>query len=355
MRQEAETSTSRDAPVCVPIADAIQRIALKPPSDLAHVRRADLTRELTAISDACMFGLAEPCASGAVAALRRRLVDVIRHEVITGWESDHTPDQGTMLDALVRLEFAHRACEAAPDQNLSAEFTGSGGVNLVTEVAHDMRSPLTSIVFLSEVLHKEHSGPLTPLQRRQLGIVYSAALGLVGLASDLIEMSRGDRRRSNTQPQPFAVNGVLRSVHDLVRPMVEEKNLTFTIDPLATDRRMGFPIELSRILLNLTTNALKYTTEGGVTVSATPVAGNLVEFAVTDTGPGVPEDMVIDLFQPLRYEPRRESGYAFSGSGLGLAICQRLVRWMGAELAIDTSPAGTRFSFQLELPPASSV
>jgi signal transduction histidine kinase len=65
--------------------------------------------------------------------------------------------------------------------------------------------------------------------------------------------------------------------------------------------------------------------------------------------------MVIVLFQPLRYEPRRESGYAFSGTGLGLAICQRLVRWMGSDLTMESGRDGTCFSFELDLPPASSV
>lgn len=355
MRQEREIRGDTDGPpVCVPVAEAIARVVQAPPPDLADVRAQDLQRQLGAIHDACMYGVFEACESGVIAALRRRLVDVVRAEMIASWESI-TPDSGTMLDALMRIEFAHRSCEATADQNLTAELVGSGGVGVMTEVAHDMRSPLTSIVFLSEVLHKGHSGELTPLQRRQLGIIYSAALGLVGLASDLIEINRGDRRRNSTPPQPFAVNGVLRSVHDLVQPMVEEKGLVFTVDPLPTDRRMGYPIELSRILLNLATNALKYTTEGGVTVSARPVSGNLVEFSVEDTGPGIPKDMTIALFQPVRYEPRRESGYAFSGTGLGLAICQRLVRWMGAELMMETGSNGTRFTFEVELPPAKTL
>jgi signal transduction histidine kinase len=344
-------------PPCRYIADALGALRLDPPSDLAQIRAADLDLHLRWVGDACMHGVAEPTASGAMASLRRHIVDLVRQHVVAGWEV-HTPDSGTMLDTMMRLEFAHRACEVAAEQKLTAELAGHGGINLMSEVAHDMRSPLTSIVFLSEVLLKGHSGPVTPLQRRQLGIVYSAALGLVNLASDLIEVNRSGRRRGHAPPSPFAVNGLLRGVHDLVQPLVEEKALALVIEPLEADRRMGYPVELSRVLLNLTTNALKYTAEGGVTLSARHVSGadlHVVRFSVSDTGPGIPDERAESLWQPLRHEPRRESGYTFSGTGLGLSICRRLVEWLGAELQVESSPAGTTFSFDLDLPPASSV
>lgn len=349
-----EVVADTSAPICPPIADAIARVTDAPPAGIAHIRTEDLARQLGWVRDACMYGAAESSPNGAIASLRRHLVDLVRQEVVTHWESE-TPDPGTMLDALVRLEQAHRACESPSEQTLAAELAGQGGANLVMEVAHDMRSPLTSILFLAEALHKGHSGPLTPLQRRQLGIVYGASLGLTNLVSDLIEMNRHGERRRSEQPTPFAVNSVLRSVHDLVRPTVEEKKLEFVVDPLGADRRMGFPIELSRVLLNLTTNALKFTTEGGVTLSARPNGGSRVLFSVADTGPGIESDKAAVLYQPIRHEPRRDTGYAFSGTGLGLAICQRLVRWMGSDLTMESGQEGTCFSFELDLPPASSV
>jgi signal transduction histidine kinase len=336
------------------IAGAIERIAQQPPAELSRIRPENLLQELNWIFDACMHGVYEACGSGAIALLRRRLVDVVRQEVVAGWETEDT-DRATMIDTLVRLENAHKACVTSTEQTLAAELADQGGINLMVEVAHDMRSPLTSVVFLSEVLHKGQSGPLTPVQRRQIGIVYSAALGLVGLVSDLIEIAPSGRRRGNSQPSAFAVNSVLSSVHDLVRPMVEEKGLQFVIDPLSADRRIGRSIELSRILLNLTTNALKFTNEGGVTLAARSVSGNTVEFSVADTGPGIPENEALTMYQPFRHEPRRETGYAFSGTGLGLSICRRLVAELGSELKVNTSAEGTCFTFELDLPPASTV
>jgi signal transduction histidine kinase len=219
-----------------------------------------------------------------------------------------------------------------------------------------MRSPLTSILFLSEILHRGQSGDFNEVQKRQIGIIYSAALGLVGLASDMIEMAKGGSRLRDPAPEAFSVNEILRSVHDLVQPTAEEKKLSVTIHTLESEHRIGFPIPLNRILLNLTTNALKFTHSGGVDVTAEQVHSTRVRFSVRDTGPGIAPEAIETLYQPFRREPSRESGYYFSGTGLGLAICRRLVKALGAEIHIETRPEwGTRFYFELDLPPASAV
>jgi signal transduction histidine kinase len=332
---------------CACIVAAIQGVAAKPPSDLAAMRPQDLAEQLDWVTNACIHGVNAPSETGAIASLRRHIIDLVRRDVVEAWKDD-APDSATMLDALDRLEFALRTCDVvSSDQKLNAELAGHGGISLMAEVAHDMRSPLTSIVFLSEVL-----------QRRQLRIIYSAALGLTGLASDLIEINRSGRRRAAAPPTPFAVNGVLRSVQDLVSPIAEEKGLELVVELMQSDRRTGYPVELSRVLLNLTTNALKYTSEGGVTLSAKPVRGtafHTLRFSVTDTGPGIDAAGEDRLYQALRHEPRRETGYAFSGTGLGLAICRRIVAWLGAELKVETSSTGTCFSFDLDLPPANPM
>jgi signal transduction histidine kinase len=242
------------------------------------------------------------------------------------------------------------------EQSFAAELADRGGLGLVVEVAHDMRSPLTSILFLSEILHRGQSGALNDVQKRQVGIIYSAALGLVGMASDMIEVARGGKHLANTSPQPFSINEMLASVRDLVAPTAEEKGLELRIGRLSSAHRVGHPIALSRVLLNLTTNALKFTNEGVVEVSASSVTGSTVEFVVQDSGPGISSDALATLYQPFRREPNRQTGYSFSGTGLGLAICRRLVAAMGAELDLETREnSGTRFSFRLDLPPASTL
>jgi signal transduction histidine kinase len=225
----------------------------------------------------------------------------------------------------------------------------AGGADLVVEVAHDMRSPLTSILFLVETIREGHSGPVNPVQERQLALVYSAAFGLSSIASDVIELARGSDRLLERTPIPFSVGEVFQSVYDILRPMADEKGLTLRLTPPGSDFRMGYPSALCRVLLNLATNAVKFTSVGVVDIVAKHQSATRMEFSVRDTGPGIPAEVMGELFEPFR---RREAGtQSFSSAGLGLAICSRLVSRMDGELRVESNPAsGTRFSFELDLP-----
>ncbi|HEU5209053.1 MAG TPA: HAMP domain-containing sensor histidine kinase [Longimicrobiales bacterium] len=331
---------------------AAERVRGQLPADL-QVSDEELTRHFVWVARACLVDVSSEEQNGATLTLRRRLVELLRADIVRHWEEEPVagPD---MLETLAKLERAQNACRPGLEQTFAAELADRGGLDLVVEVAHDMRSPLTSILFLSEILHGGQSGALNDVQKRQLGIIYSAALGLVGMASDMIEMARGGNQLPGPDPSSFSVNDILTSVHDLVRPTAEEKRLELTIEPLRSPRRIGFPTPLSRVLLNLTTNAIKFTEDGTVELSARPIGGASVEFAVRDTGPGIHPDAMATLYQPFRRQSARPTGYYFSGTGLGLAICRRLLEAMGSELKLETRAGwGTRFSFVLELPAAN--
>jgi signal transduction histidine kinase len=258
-----------------------------------------------------------------------------------------------MLELLGRFERTREALEPARDAQFTAQLSSPLGLELVVEVAHDLRSPLTSILFLSEALRRGQAGPVNDVQQHQLGIIYSAALGLISIASDIVELARGGERLTEQEPAVFSVSDIFDAVGDVVRPMAEEKGLELSLEAeLNADRRSGFPIALSRVLLNLTTNALKFTDSGGVAVSAQAQDDEHIVFSVRDTGAGIPEDVARQLYEPFRYIAHRGS-YDFSESGLGLAICRKLVHAMTSELRVETAEAeGTRFWFALKLPPA---
>jgi signal transduction histidine kinase len=347
--------TGTSAQAIEALTAAAERTLAEPPVELAHIQAAELERNVGWVMHAIENGgdardLLEP---GAVLILRRRIIDVLRRCLLQEW-AECAPDGGNMLSTLLRLEALRDACLPGPDQTFAAELADRGGMELVVEVGHDMRSPLTSIVFLAEVLHKGHSGQLNDVQKRQVGIIYSAALGLVGMASDMIEVARGTSKLAQRDPVPFSVNELLYSVRDLVRPTAEEKRIDLRLCELDTGHRIGHPTALSRVLLNLTSNGLKFTEAGHVEVAARQLQGHMVEFSVTDTGPGIAPEARATMYQPFRRESRRATGYYFSGTGLGLAICRRLVSAMGSELQLESAEySGTRFSFQIELPPAS--
>ena len=228
-------------------------------------------------------------------------------------------------------------------------FSEPDALGLVVGVAHDLRSPLTSILFLADALQRGLSGEVNDVQRRQLRLIYSAALGLSGMASDVIELARGSNRLADDTVAPLWVTDILESVRDVVRPMAEEKGLTIRLLPPPRDHREGQAFALSRVLLNLTTNALKFTDMGFVEIVAREAGPTRVEFSVRDTGPGIAPTALDTLYEPF---PRsvRDNGQVFSGTGLGLSLCQRLVELMGSELRFETRPEwGTRFFFELEM------
>jgi signal transduction histidine kinase len=280
----------------------------------------------------------------------RMLLDSLRREVLGQWTSEaEEKDADEILRTLVLLEQLQTAAGDISEREAGDHLLGPDGLDLVVQVAHDLRSPLTSILFLAETLQRGQSGDVNELQHRQLGLVYSAALGLSTVTSNVIELARGGSRLSEDEPSPFSVSDILESVHDIVRPMAEEKGLIIRLLRPVSDHRMGHPHALSRVLLNLTTNGLKFTEEGFVEIMAKETSLTEIEFSVRDTGPGINAKTLETLYQPFRRSGDGR-GYDFSGTGLGLALSRRLVSAMGSELKVETRPGwGTRFYFTLEL------
>ena len=282
-----------------------------------------------------------------VVPLARRVVTLLRRYLL---EHDDDVEPGGLRPLLKALEDVAVSLEPRWSERFQDRMTGPSGLDLIVEVAHDLRSPLTSILFLAETMLRGSSGPLTPLQERQLGLVYSAAFGLNSVASDVIELVRGGDRLVSRDAQPFAVSEVLESVRDIVLPIAEEKGLELRFEGPHHDHRVGHPGALNRVLLNLTTNALKFTGEGFVEVQLIDGSDGRLDCSVRDSGRGIPEAAMDSLYEPFRR--RQQPGdYAFSGSGLGLSICRKLVEAMGSELLVSTVQGeGTRFAFQLPLP-----
>lgn len=291
-----------------------------------------------------------PPITGAVPPLLRRVVAMLRRRLI---QADDSLPPGEFRTLIRRVEAISASLDPRWSDRFQNRMSGPNGLDLVVEVAHDLRSPLTSILFLAETMLRGRSGPLSTLQERQLGLVYSAAFGLNAVASDVIELVRGGDRLVGAERQDFSVDEVLESVRDIVLPIAEEKGLALTFEKPQAGFRSGYGGALNRVILNLTTNALKFTNEGEVTVRVLDAGPERLFCSVTDTGRGIPESAMATLFEPFRR--RHQAGdYAFSGSGLGLSICRKLVEAMGSRLEVHTCPdQGTTFSFEVFAPISS--
>lgn len=288
----------------------------------------------------------------------RRLVRLLRQEIAMYLRSARTQvpasDVRRLLQALdvVEDDAASPQDEARPHAPLLPEVPEN-----LAALAHDLRSPLTSVLFLVDSLRSGTAGPLTAAQQRQLNLVYVAAFGLCSVANDLLDAARdgtaGSGIMGGARPAPFSIAETLFGVRDIVLPIAEERDVALRLATPETDGRLGHPSALSRVLLNLVSNALRETQDGRVEIVVRDVGGDRVEYRVTDTGPGLEPAALARLFDARCSAPSRPRD-ALSSAGLGLAICRRLVEAMGGELRVESEPGrGTTFFFTLLQPAVS--
>ncbi len=280
--------------------------------------------------------------------LRRRLVEQLRTDALP-LGTDAAEIALGLVAALDRVETSARADGA---RSVMDQLGGTHALELLVEVAHDMRSPLGSILFLVERLRD--AGNLETPQARQLALVYGAAFGLSTVVSDVMELARGGDRLAHGASAAFDLGDLVEEVRAIVAPLAEERGVGLEVTLGATGLRMGRATALHRVLLNLVTNALKFTPAGTVAVDVQPAVPapsgvERVAFTIADSGRGIPPNVLEQVFQTFRRGPDTRS-HAFSSAGLGLAICQKLVAAMGGELLVESAVgAGTRFRFTLEL------
>ena len=322
-----------------------------PPSGRDHDVVAGLLAALALALDQRRPGYVTQLLPRPGAALGHQLVEMLQTELLRAWSESSVPAQpAAILGTLNALEQVRQAIDRNEAHQFESHLNGVQGLELLVEVIHDLRSPLTSILFLAETLQRGQSGDVNPVQHRQLGLIYSAALGLSSVVSDAVELARGGEELADREVTPFSIAELFESIQGIVRPLAEEKGLALRFRGPEVDRRLGHPVALSRVLLNLTTNSIKFTEQGFVEIAGEDRPGGRAVFSVQDTGPGVNPEALSSLFQPFRRAPGR-GGYCFSGTGLGLAICRKLVEAQGSTLRLETRPGwGTRFFFELELP-----
>ena len=278
-----------------------------------------------------------------------RLLGSIRRSLLEQWRRDGLGvDRDRVLTLLYSIDLL--AVESV-SRNFEPAVTQPDAFRIVAEVAHDLRSPLTSILFLSEALRNEQSGSLTDLQKYQLGLIYSAALGLAGVSNDLMTIAREETSGQFEEAVGFSLHETFEAVREMVTPSAETRRIQLRFGVRCSSHRHGHPGPLGRVLLNLTTNAIKFTPDGGsVEVFADPVARDTVEISVRDTGQGIPPEENAQLFEPFQKSQGRD-GVFFAASGLGLSIVQRLLQSMDSELTLESKVGeGTCFSFVLKLP-----
>ena len=276
-------------------------------------------------------------------------VDRIRSHLVRALSTCDVVEGRDVVRLMELLEQLSEAWKQTDRGRFMACLTGSDSASAVVAIAHDIRSPLSSILILVESLRRNRAVGKNSIQDRQLGLIYGATHGLATLASDLIDAARGDDLVEGA-PTAFSIAEVMQSVRAIVEPIAEERGLRLEIVAPENHVRIGHGTALHRVLLNLTSNALRYTTSGSVTVGCRERSTTCVEFCVQDTGRGLPPAVLKTLFDAFRPE---DVALRFSSSGLGLSTVRALLAGMHSVLRVDSKHnEGTRLAFELDLPPS---
>ncbi len=246
------------------------------------------------------------------------------------------PDVSPEAIAALVAEGARVLVDSPAEGSVVAPQALPDALQLLVGITHDLRSPLSSMLMLIERLRSGHAGPVTPQQEKQLGLLYSAAFGVASLTNDALDMARGTAHDvAQAAAVPFSVAEVWKGVRALVHPIAEEKQLVLRWSGPVADRRVGHPGALHRVLLNLVTNALKFTSAGSVTVSVSDLGNDRLRFEVADTGQGLPTAVKAQLLRAGKLS----SDPLLSSAGLGIAMCQQMLAAMDSRLE-DVSEAG---------------
>ncbi|MCI5211682.1 MAG: response regulator, partial [Candidatus Electrothrix sp. ATG2] len=240
----------------------------------------------------------------------------------------------------------------------TAQKANQAKSEFLANMSHEIRTPMNAIIGIS---HLARQTDLTPKQQEYLNNIDLSANNLRKIIDDILDFSKIEAGRLELEIIPFSLADVLNNLAKLTSVKAAEKGLELRIvtHPDVPKRFLGDPLRLGQILINLTNNALKFTDKGQVIVRAACVQDDnrskdiqelgsddkttAIQFSVTDSGIGLTEKQIAQLFRPFT-QADSSTSRKFGGSGLGLSICKQLAELMGGEIRVE-SRYGVETSF----------
>ena len=201
-------------------------------------------------------------------------------------------------------------------------------------MSHEFRTPLTSMTSITGILLSRLDGPLTPEQQKQVEFIRGSARELTDMVNDLLDLAKVEAGRITISPEWFEMVDLFAALRGMFKPIVASTSISLVFDEPQGDIKLYTDDKkLSQILRNFISNALKFTPEGEVRVTATLLPDERVEFAVTDTGIGIAAEHLPNLFADfVQLDVRLQK--RLRGSGLGLSLARKFAELLGGEVHV---------------------
>ena len=259
-----------------------------------------------------------------------------------------------LTEAKVFAELATGFAEEAKNKAESATRIAVDAVKakqqFLSNMSHEIRTPMNAIIGFTKVIMKTD---LTAKQKEYLTAIKMSGDALIVLINDILDLAKVDAGRMIFEQVPFKLALSISAMLHLFEPKIQEKNLELVkeYDNKIPEVLLGDPVRLHQIILNLVSNAVKFTTKGKITVSVHLLNEDegqaTVEFAVTDTGIGIEENKLGRIFENFQ-QASSGTSRLYGGTGLGLAIVKQLVEPQGGSIRVESKvDEGTTFSFIL--------
>jgi signal transduction histidine kinase len=211
-------------------------------------------------------------------------------------------------------------------------------------MSHEFRTPLTSVLSLSGILLQGLDGPLSPEQKKQVQFIRSSVQELSEMVDDLLDLAKVDAGRITVSPEWFEMVDLFAALRGMFKPILTSSAVSLIFEePDGVSKIYSDDRRLSQILRNFISNALKFTKQGEVRVSARLIGDSEIEFAVKDTGVGIQPEHLPALFSDfVQIDTRLQR--RLRGSGLGLSLSRKLAEILGGRVGVESEPAvGSRF------------
>jgi len=247
-------------------------------------------------------------------------------------------------------EVAELAKILAEEEKAKAENALQSKQQFLANMSHEIRTPMNAIIGFTKVLFKTD---LVPNQKEYLDAIKTSGDGLLVLINDILDLAKVDAGKMTFEQIPFKIQFSISSILQVLNLKIQEKNLELVTeyDNRIPEVLKGDAARLNQILLNLLSNALKFTEKGKITIAVRLMNEDketaIIEFAISDTGTGIPEDKLKSIFDNFQ-QATSSTSRLFGGTGLGLAICKQLVEKQGGTIIVKSKvDEGSTFSFTL--------